>query len=131
MGTVRDLSVEAERVELEPGATVLLYTDGLIERRDTPIDEDIEELRRVFEKRAARARGVPRPRHRDARAAGRRATTSRSSRCASPAEPVAACGSPAKLKHVGTGKHVLEVRAIDAAGRPDATPASKKFKIRR
>ena len=49
MGTVPGLSVEAERVELEPGSTVLLYTDGLIERRDTPIDEDIEELRRVLE----------------------------------------------------------------------------------
>ncbi len=49
MGTVRDLRVEAERVEIEPGATVLLYTDGLIERRDAPIDEDIEELRRILE----------------------------------------------------------------------------------
>jgi PAS domain S-box-containing protein len=49
MGTVPDLRVEAEPVELEPGATVLLYTDGLIERRDAPIDEDIEALRRTFE----------------------------------------------------------------------------------
>ena len=49
MGTVRDLRVDAERVEMEPGETVLLYTDGLIERRDAPIDEDIEVLRRIFE----------------------------------------------------------------------------------
>ena len=48
MGTVRDLSVEGERIEIEPGAAVLLYTDGLIERRDAPIDEDIEELRRIL-----------------------------------------------------------------------------------
>ena len=49
MGTVPDLHVEAEPVELDPGDTLLLYTDGLIERRDTPIDEDIEALKRVFE----------------------------------------------------------------------------------
>jgi PAS domain S-box-containing protein len=44
MGTVRDLEVETERVQLEPGSLVLLYTDGLIESRDTPIDEDIRKL---------------------------------------------------------------------------------------
>jgi serine phosphatase RsbU (regulator of sigma subunit) len=49
MGTVPDLRVETERVEIEPGATVLLYTDGLIERRDAPIDEDIEQLQRILE----------------------------------------------------------------------------------
>jgi PAS domain S-box-containing protein len=49
IGTVRDLRVETERAEIEPGATLLLYTDGLIERRETPIDEDIEELQRILE----------------------------------------------------------------------------------
>jgi serine phosphatase RsbU (regulator of sigma subunit) len=49
MGTVRDLTVEPERIELEPGSTVLLYTDGLIESRDTPIDEDIRKLSSVLE----------------------------------------------------------------------------------
>ena len=32
---------------LRPGATVLLYTDGLVERRDAPLDEGIEWLRRT------------------------------------------------------------------------------------
>ena len=37
------------------------------------------------------------------------------------------CGSPLKLKHVKPGKHVLRVRAVDAAGNVDATPARQKF----
>jgi PAS domain S-box-containing protein len=44
IGTAPDLRVEVERVELEPGSTVFLYTDGLIESRDRPIDEDIRRL---------------------------------------------------------------------------------------
>jgi serine phosphatase RsbU (regulator of sigma subunit) len=36
------------RVELEPGATVLLYTDGLIERRGEDLDTGIERLRRTL-----------------------------------------------------------------------------------
>jgi serine phosphatase RsbU (regulator of sigma subunit) len=32
-------------VPLRPGATVLLYTDGLVERRDTGVDEGIAQLR--------------------------------------------------------------------------------------
>lgn len=37
-----------ETVEkLEPGSTVILYTDGLIERRGTTIDEGLENLRRT------------------------------------------------------------------------------------
>ncbi|SCG17459.1 PAS fold-containing protein [Micromonospora echinofusca] len=31
--------------DLEPGATLVLYTDGLVERRDLPIDAGIERLR--------------------------------------------------------------------------------------
>jgi anti-sigma regulatory factor (Ser/Thr protein kinase) len=37
---------EAEYV-LDPGATLLLYTDGLIEKRSTPIDEGMEQLARA------------------------------------------------------------------------------------
>lgn len=40
----------------------------------------------------------------------------------------APCSSPLKLKHVKPGKHVLSVRAVDAAGNVDATPAKQKFK---
>jgi PAS domain S-box-containing protein len=29
---------------IEPGSTLLLYTDGLVERRDTPLDERLEQL---------------------------------------------------------------------------------------
>ena len=32
-------------VQLEPGATVMLYTDGLVESADSPIDEGLERLR--------------------------------------------------------------------------------------
>ena len=35
-------------VVLEPGSTVLLYTDGLVERRDQVFDEGIEQLQRAL-----------------------------------------------------------------------------------
>ena len=35
-------------IALEPGSTVLLYTDGLIERRGVPIDDSIAHLMEVF-----------------------------------------------------------------------------------
>ena len=37
--------VQATTIALTPGTTVALYTDGLIERRDEPIDDGIERLR--------------------------------------------------------------------------------------
>ncbi|MEA2232547.1 MAG: hypothetical protein QOD83_2363 [Solirubrobacteraceae bacterium] len=37
--------IPQERLVLEPGDTVLLYTDGLVERRDDPIDSRLEQLR--------------------------------------------------------------------------------------
>lgn len=44
--------VEREQHELvlERGARLLLYTDGLVERRDRPIDQGIETLRATFER---------------------------------------------------------------------------------
>ncbi len=36
-----------QKVELEPGATLLLYTDGLVEGRSTPVDAGMEQLRQV------------------------------------------------------------------------------------
>jgi GAF domain-containing protein/anti-sigma regulatory factor (Ser/Thr protein kinase) len=35
---------------LEPGSTLLLYTDGLVERRDRPLDQGLEALRLVTER---------------------------------------------------------------------------------
>jgi serine phosphatase RsbU (regulator of sigma subunit) len=40
---------ERHSVEIPPGATVVLYTDGLIEERGTPIDDGLERLRRALE----------------------------------------------------------------------------------
>ena len=41
------------------------------------------------------------------------------------------CQSPAKLKRLKRGKHLFLVRAIDAAGNVDASPASARFKVKR
>ncbi|AEV82267.1 phosphatase [Actinoplanes sp. SE50] len=43
------------RIRLAPGSRLLLYTDGLIERRDRPIDHGFEVLNREF----SRLRGAP------------------------------------------------------------------------
>ncbi|WP_205705554.1 SpoIIE family protein phosphatase, partial [Kineococcus indalonis] len=51
-GPVHDLllGIDAEQVRhehellLEPGSTLLLYTDGLVERRDQPVDEGVRRL---------------------------------------------------------------------------------------
>jgi hypothetical protein len=39
------------------------------------------------------------------------------------------CLSPKKYKRLKPGKHVFEVRAIDAAGNRDKTPATRKFRV--
>lgn len=39
------------------------------------------------------------------------------------------CASPKKYKRLKPGKHVFEVRAIDAAKNKDKTPATRKFRI--
>ena len=39
------------------------------------------------------------------------------------------CSSPTKLKHLKRGKHKFKVRAIDAAGNVDPSPAKDKFKV--
>ena len=39
---------ERHLVEIPPGATVVLYTDGLIERRGHDIDQGLERLRRAL-----------------------------------------------------------------------------------
>ena len=45
LGVRPDRSRTDHDVVLEPGATVLLFTDGLVERRDQPLDEGLERLR--------------------------------------------------------------------------------------
>lgn len=39
------------------------------------------------------------------------------------------CLSPKKYKRLKPGKHVFEVRAIDAAGNKDKTPATRRFRV--
>ncbi len=39
------------------------------------------------------------------------------------------CSSPKKYKRLSAGKHKFKVRAVDASGNIDASPAKKKFKI--
>jgi PAS domain S-box-containing protein len=48
LGILRDMEVCRHEVELPPGSLLLLYTDGLIERRDTDINESLEQLREAF-----------------------------------------------------------------------------------
>ncbi|MDX6372754.1 MAG: hypothetical protein QOD98_1742 [Nocardioidaceae bacterium] len=40
-----------------------------------------------------------------------------------------ACSSPNKLKHLKVGKHKFFVRAIDASGNVDSTPAKAKWRV--
>jgi hypothetical protein len=40
-----------------------------------------------------------------------------------------ACDSPRKVKRLDEGKHKFKVRAIDAAGYVDPSPAKDKFKV--
>ena len=43
--------------------------------------------------------------------------------------PYSPCTSPAKLKRLTPGRHKLRIRAIDAAGNADTTPAKAKWKV--
>ena len=45
LGAVADLEVQSGRWKLTPGSSVILYTDGLIERRQEDITERLEHLR--------------------------------------------------------------------------------------
>ncbi|NUT94080.1 MAG: SpoIIE family protein phosphatase [Saccharothrix sp.] len=47
LGALAEGTYEQGEVQLEPGDTLLLYTDGLIERRDVPLDECLERLLEV------------------------------------------------------------------------------------
>lgn len=46
LGAVAEASYAEETVVLEPGDTLLLYTDGLLERRDRTVNQSLEQLLR-------------------------------------------------------------------------------------
>jgi serine/threonine-protein kinase RsbW len=45
LGVDADATLEVAETTVEPGATVVLYTDGLVERRDAPLDVGLELVR--------------------------------------------------------------------------------------
>jgi serine phosphatase RsbU (regulator of sigma subunit)/anti-sigma regulatory factor (Ser/Thr protein kinase) len=49
LGALPFVRFQASRVDLEPGSSLLLFTDGLVEVRGTSIDLRLEELRRAVE----------------------------------------------------------------------------------
>ena len=49
--------------------------------------------------------------------------------CRVVSKPFSSCDSPVKLKRLKRGKRRFEVRAIDAAGNVDASPATKRFRV--
>jgi anti-sigma regulatory factor (Ser/Thr protein kinase) len=48
VGVAPNVRYPATAMKLEPGATLLLYTDGLVERRGEPLEAGIEKLERVL-----------------------------------------------------------------------------------
>ena len=49
LGLLPEAARSDHAVTLEPGATVVLYTDGLVERRDAPLQQGLEWLRATLE----------------------------------------------------------------------------------
>jgi anti-sigma regulatory factor (Ser/Thr protein kinase) len=49
LGALPFVRFQASRVDLEPGSSLLLFTDGLVEVRGTSIELRLEELRRIVE----------------------------------------------------------------------------------
>ena len=67
---------------LPPGSSLLLYTDGLVERRDTPLEERLDELAEAAAAAGDELERAVRARDRAGARPGRsRATTWRSSPC--------------------------------------------------
>ena len=48
LGVLPDIEVKGNAFELAPGSVMLLYTDGLIERRGETIDVGVERLKQVL-----------------------------------------------------------------------------------
>lgn len=55
LGVVQSHHRHAEAVDLPPGAVMALYTDGLVERRDVPITDQLDRLARVVDASAPEA----------------------------------------------------------------------------
>ena len=53
------LPLQEERVDLPPGSRLVLYTDGLVERRDRPIDDGIDRLADLLATLPAGVAGLP------------------------------------------------------------------------
>jgi hypothetical protein len=49
--------------------------------------------------------------------------------CSLDGAPFAACSSPDSLSGLASGSHIFQVRAVDLAGNPDATPASDTWTV--
>jgi hypothetical protein len=49
--------------------------------------------------------------------------------CKADKKPYSPCSSPRTVKNLDQGKHTFKVRAIDAAGNVDPSPAKDKFKV--
>lgn len=49
LGVDPDLAYEAEEATVDPGSTIILYTDGLVERRDRSLDEGLRLLAEAVE----------------------------------------------------------------------------------
>ncbi|SFW83201.1 SpoIIE family protein phosphatase [Amycolatopsis australiensis] len=50
LGAVRDVTYQEEEVQLDGGDILLIYTDGLIERRDRPVQETVARLVTLVER---------------------------------------------------------------------------------
>ncbi len=50
-------------------------------------------------------------------------------KCKVDRKPYQRCESPMTIRHLDEGKHKFRVRAIDAAGHVDSTPAKDRFKV--
>ena len=49
LGAVRDVTYQEEELQLDEGDILLIYTDGLIERRDRPVQETVSRLLSLVE----------------------------------------------------------------------------------
>ena len=114
---------------LPPGSSLLLYTDGLVERRDTPLDERLEELADVG-RHGRRRRAGRALRARDRSHAGRR----RSGRRRGAPRRAAAAGGRHRDQPDAAGRARLARAAPAAAGalpaRAPARPRSSSTRSR-